>query len=52
MRIAPGIHRTGDNSIINAYLVEQGGEVTIIDAGILATTGSCLSLTHGGRRRQ
>jgi glyoxylase-like metal-dependent hydrolase (beta-lactamase superfamily II) len=34
MKIAPGIHRISDNSMINAYLVEQGGEVTIIDAGV------------------
>jgi glyoxylase-like metal-dependent hydrolase (beta-lactamase superfamily II) len=34
MKIAPGIHRIGDNSMINSYLVEQGGEVTIIDAGV------------------
>lgn len=34
MRIAPGIHRVGDNSMVNAYLLEDGGEVTIIDAGV------------------
>ena len=34
MKIAPGIHRIGGNSMINAYLVEQAGEVTIVDAGI------------------
>src|SRR5262249_1252161 len=34
MKIAPGIHRIGDNSMINSYLVEQAGEVTIIDAGV------------------
>jgi hypothetical protein len=34
MKIAPGIHRIGDNSMINAYLIEQVGEVTIIDAGV------------------
>ena len=34
MKIAPGIHRIGNNSMINAYLVEQAGEVTIIDAGV------------------
>jgi glyoxylase-like metal-dependent hydrolase (beta-lactamase superfamily II) len=34
MKIAPGIHRIGENSMINAYLVEQAGEVTIIDAGV------------------
>ncbi len=34
MKIAPGIHRVGDNSIVNSYLVEETGEVTIIDAGV------------------
>jgi glyoxylase-like metal-dependent hydrolase (beta-lactamase superfamily II) len=34
MRIAPGIHRIGERSIVNAYLVEEAGEVTIIDAGV------------------
>jgi glyoxylase-like metal-dependent hydrolase (beta-lactamase superfamily II) len=34
MKIAPGIHRIGDNSMINAYLIEQACEVTIIDAGV------------------
>ena len=34
MKIAPGIHRIGGNSMINAYLVEQAGEVTIVDAGV------------------
>ena len=32
MQIAKGIHRLG-NGLINAYLIEEGGEVTIIDAG-------------------
>ncbi len=34
MRIASGVARIGDNSSINSYLVEQGGEVTIVDAGL------------------
>ncbi len=34
MKIAPGIHRIGDRSIVNAYLLEDAGEVTIIDAGV------------------
>jgi Metallo-beta-lactamase superfamily len=34
MKIAAGIHRIGDRSIVNAYLLEDGGEVTIIDAGV------------------
>jgi glyoxylase-like metal-dependent hydrolase (beta-lactamase superfamily II) len=34
MKIAPGIHRVGSNSLINSYLVEEAGEVTIIDAGV------------------
>jgi glyoxylase-like metal-dependent hydrolase (beta-lactamase superfamily II) len=34
MKIAPSIHRLGDKSIVNSYLVEESGEVTIIDAGV------------------
>ncbi len=34
MQIAPSIHRVGTNSMINAYLVEEAGAVTIIDAGV------------------
>ena len=34
MEIAPGIHRIGDRSIVNAVLLEDAGEVTIIDAGL------------------
>jgi glyoxylase-like metal-dependent hydrolase (beta-lactamase superfamily II) len=34
MKIATGIHRIGDQSIVNSYLLEEGGEVTIIDAGM------------------
>jgi glyoxylase-like metal-dependent hydrolase (beta-lactamase superfamily II) len=33
MQIAPGIHRVGPDSIVNSYLLAEGGEVTIIDAG-------------------
>ena len=33
MQIAPRIHRVGPDSIVNSYLVEDSGEVTIIDAG-------------------
>ncbi len=63
MRIAPGIHRIGDSSIINAYLVEEANEVTVVDAGVfglfrdlpreLASMGRtiqdvrALVLTHG-----
>ena len=34
MRITDGIHRIGDDSRVNAYLVEEAGEVTIIDAAM------------------
>ena len=34
MNIAPGIHRIGSSSVVNAYLLEEAGEVTIIDAGM------------------
>ncbi|HYV22391.1 MAG TPA: MBL fold metallo-hydrolase [Candidatus Bathyarchaeia archaeon] len=32
MKIAPGIHRIGQG-LVNSYLLEESGEVTIIDAG-------------------
>ena len=34
MKIVQGIHRVGPDSIVNSYLVEDGGEVTIVDAGV------------------
>lgn len=34
MQLAPRIHRIGADSVVNAYLLEEGGEVTIIDAGV------------------
>jgi glyoxylase-like metal-dependent hydrolase (beta-lactamase superfamily II) len=34
VRIADGIHRIGDDPRVNAYLVEDAGEVTIIDAAM------------------
>jgi glyoxylase-like metal-dependent hydrolase (beta-lactamase superfamily II) len=62
VQIAPSLHRLGNGSV-NAYLVEDGGEVTIVDAGLpgfwgdlpaeLAAMGRSLDdvralvLTHG-----
>ena len=34
MQIAPHVHRIGSDSRINAYLLEEGGEVTIVDAAM------------------
>ena len=34
MKVADGIHRLGDDPRVNAYLVEEAGEVTIIDAAM------------------
>jgi glyoxylase-like metal-dependent hydrolase (beta-lactamase superfamily II) len=34
VEIVPRVHRVGDRSIINAYLLEEGGEITIVDAGV------------------
>src|SRR4029450_12317694 len=34
MEIAPGTHRIGDQSFVNSYLLEEAGEVTVIDAGL------------------
>src|SRR3954451_7130098 len=40
MQLAPSIHRVGRDSIVNSYLVEEGGEVTIVDAGVSGLYGS------------
>ena len=32
MKIAPGVHRIG-SGLVNSYLLEESGEITIIDAG-------------------
>jgi glyoxylase-like metal-dependent hydrolase (beta-lactamase superfamily II) len=63
MEIAPGIHRIGDTSTVNAYLVAESRGVTLVDAGVpglyrglpdeLASMGRtmgdirALLLTHG-----
>jgi glyoxylase-like metal-dependent hydrolase (beta-lactamase superfamily II) len=63
MNITRGIHRIGDKSIINSYLIEDAGQVTVVDAAIvglyrdlpreLATMGRTIAdvravlLTHG-----
>ncbi len=39
MRIADGIHRLGEG-LVNAYLLDDGGEITIIDAGAPAYWGA------------
>ncbi len=33
MRLAPSLHRVG-NGLVNSYLVDDGGQVTVIDAGM------------------
>src|SRR3954464_4945416 len=40
MQLAPSLHRVGRDSIVNSYLVEEGGEVTIVDAGVSGLYGS------------
>jgi glyoxylase-like metal-dependent hydrolase (beta-lactamase superfamily II) len=34
MKLAEGIHRVGTDSTVNSYLLEEGSEVTIIDAAM------------------
>ncbi len=34
MEIAPGIRRVGAQGLVNVYLVEEAGSVTIVDAGL------------------
>ncbi len=63
MKIADSVHRIGTHSMINSYLIQEGGDVTVIDAGLpgyydglsaeLAAMGRTISdvralvLTHG-----
>ena len=34
MKIAAGVHRLGNDSRVNSYLIDHGGQVTIIDAAM------------------
>jgi glyoxylase-like metal-dependent hydrolase (beta-lactamase superfamily II) len=34
MRVADRLHRLGERSIVNSYLVEESGEVTVVDAAM------------------
>jgi glyoxylase-like metal-dependent hydrolase (beta-lactamase superfamily II) len=50
VKIGRSIHRLGKDSIVNSYLVEDGGEVTIIDAGVPGLYGDIpRELTAMGR---
>ena len=33
VQLAPSLHRIGDD-FVNCYLVEEAGEVTVVDAGV------------------
>ena len=41
MRLAPSLHRLGDDHV-NCYLIEEAGEVTIVDAGMPAFYGDLI----------
>ncbi len=34
MELAPSLRRLGTSSLVNSYLVEEGGAITVIDAGL------------------
>ena len=34
MQLAPSLHRLGASSLVNSYLVEEAGQLTIVDAGL------------------
>jgi glyoxylase-like metal-dependent hydrolase (beta-lactamase superfamily II) len=49
MKLAPSLHRIG-SSLVNSYLVEEGGRVTVIDAGLPGNWGDLLrELAEMGR---
>ena len=39
MRLAPGVHRVG-NGTINAYFIQDGGQITVVDAGVPGLWGA------------
>ena len=34
MQLSPSLHRLGSSSLVNSYLVEEAGRITVIDAGL------------------
>jgi glyoxylase-like metal-dependent hydrolase (beta-lactamase superfamily II) len=34
MQLAPSLHRLGSSSLVNSYLIEDAGAITVIDAGL------------------
>jgi glyoxylase-like metal-dependent hydrolase (beta-lactamase superfamily II) len=34
MELAPNLHRLGTSSLVNSYVIDEGGQLTIIDAGL------------------
>ena len=34
MQLAPGLHRVGSSSLVNSYVIDDGGALTIVDAGL------------------
>src|SRR6185436_17809157 len=34
MQLAPGLHRVGSSSLFNSYVIDDGGALTIVDAGL------------------
>ena len=46
MEVAPGVHRLGEE-LVNAYVVEDGGELTIIDAGLPGYWDALLATISG-----
>ena len=34
MQLAPSLYRLGSSSLVNSYLIEDAGAITVIDAGL------------------
>ena len=53
MRLAPSLHRLGSSSLVNSYLVEDAGQITVIDAGLPGLWKNLLAELRGmGRSLQ
>jgi glyoxylase-like metal-dependent hydrolase (beta-lactamase superfamily II) len=43
VELAPALHRLGSSSLVNSYLVEEAGQITVVDAGL---SGHWAELLH------
>ena len=46
MQLAPALHRLGNSSLVNSYLIEEAGQLTVIDTGLPGLWQDLLTELH------